>query len=184
MYHDLPMSYPYRYLAARFEAIDANITSGVTAIKVNIDEGRLILLDLNDNELLDADRRRFPRKNYYEIQGAFQADTQISAYVDYPVPVSMVSSYSEFLVMNLYWAIGETLGLGLYSHDGSVPGGAFSIGVKVAGPNPHSCVTILDGREQALNVAQYTEGKVEYDISGYVIILHTFVQEIVTGALS
>jgi len=182
--HDLPMTYPLRYVAVRVEDMDQNISTVMTGVKLNIDEGRLVLFDLNDNEWLDADKRRYPEKNYYEIQLANTADTLQSAYMDYPVPVSMVSSYSEFLVMNLYWAIGERVALGVYSHDGSVPGGAFSIGIKVAGPHPHSCVTVLDGREQPFDVTRYTEGKVEYTQAAYVIIFHTLVQEVVAGRLT
>lgn len=182
--HDLPMTYPLRYVAVRAEDDDQNLSTSLTSIKLNIDEGRLILADMNDNEWLDRDRVRYPRKNYYEVQLTSQDQTQSKAYVDYPVPVSIVSSYPAFAVFSLYWAIGETLGLYQWSHDGSIIGGGLSVGVKVAGPNPHSCLTILDGREQPFDVTAYSEGKVEYGLTNDVIILHTFVQEVVAGALA
>lgn len=182
--HDLPTTYPLRYVACRFEDQDQNISTVLTGIKVNIDEGRLILADMNDNEWRDADNRRYPQKNYYKCFAARSNQTLVSSYMDYPVPRAIVSSASLNLILKLYWAIGERLALTIAASDDSTPGGDHAIDCYVSGANPHSCLTIIDGREQPFNPTGYSQGKVEYALAAYETILHTFVQEVVLGKLA
>jgi len=182
--HDLPMSYPLRYVGCRFEDLDQNLSTGCTAIKVNIDEGRLILADLNINEWRDVDKWRFPDVNGYKIMGALSNETMVKAHTDYPYPRAIVSSGVRALMWKLYWAIGEQVGLNIYEHDGTVVTDSHAIDIHVSGPNPHKCLTLIDGRSQPFDVSKHTEGKVEYELGAYVAILHTFVQEIVAGKLS
>lgn len=182
--HDLPMTYPLRYLAARFEDLVQNISTDCTAIKLNIDEGRLILADLNINEWRDRDKQRFPDLNGYKIMGALSNQTMVKAHTDYPYPRAIVSSGVRALMFKLYWAIGEQVGLNIYEQDGTVVADSHAIDVHVSGPNPHKCLTLYDGRDEPFPVADYTEGKVEYELAAYTTILHTFVQEVVAGKLT
>lgn len=182
--HDLPMSYPLRYVAARFEDLDQNLSTDCTAIKLNIDEGRLILADLNINEWRDRDKQRYPDLNGYKIMAALSNTTMVKAHTDYPYARAIVSSGVRALMFKLYWAIGEQVGLNVYEQDGTVVTDSHAIDVHVSGPNPHKCLTLLDGRDEPFSVAAYTEGKVEYEMAAYTTILHTFVQEIVAGKLS
>jgi len=184
LYHDLPMTYPLRYLACRFEDLDQNISTGCTAIKLNVDEGRLILADLNINEWRDFDKRRFPEVNGYKIMGALSNQTMVKAHTDYPCPRAIVSSGVRALMYKLYWAIGEQVGLNVYEHDGTVVTDSHAIDVHVSGPNPHKCLTLIDGRKQPFDVTRYSQAKVEYELAAYTTILHTFVQEVVAGRLT
>lgn len=181
--HDLPMSYPWHYLAVRFEDLDQNLSTDCTAIKLNIDEGRLILADLNINEWRDLDKKRFPEKNGYKIMGAFTNATYVKAHTDYPYPRSIVSSGVRALMWKLYAAMGEQVALNVYEQDGTTVSDSHAIDVHVSGPNPHKCVTLYDGRKFAFPCAEYTEAKVEYELAAYTTILHTFVQEVVAGKL-
>jgi len=182
--HKLPMSYPFRYLAARFEDLDQNLAADCTAIKVNIDEGRLVLADLNINEWRDMDKKRWPELNGYKVMAALSNQTMVKAHTDYPYARSIVSSGVRALMFKLYWAIGEQVGLNIYEQDGTVVTDSHAIDVHVSGPNPHKCLTLIDGRDEAFNAPAYSQGKVEYELAAYVTILHTFVQEIVTGRLA
>lgn len=182
--HDLPMTYPLRLLAARFEDLDQNLSTDCTAIKVNIDEGRLILADLNINEWRDRDKMRWPELNYYHITAALSNETMVKAHTDYPWPRSIVSSATRALMYKLYWAIGEQVGLNVYEHDGTAVGDSHAITLVVGGANPHKCLTLIDGRGTPFPVQNYSQGKVEYTLAAYTTILHTFVQEVVTGKLS
>ena len=184
LYHDMPMTYPLRYMGCRFEDLVQNISTDCTAIKVNIDEGRLVLADLNINEWRDMDKKRFPEKNYYKVMGALSNGTMVKAHTDYPYPRSIVSSGVRALMFKLYWAIGEQVGLNIYEENGTVVSDSHAIDVHVGGPNPHKCLTLIDGREQPFDVTKYTEGKIEYEMAAYTTILHTFVQEVVAGKLS
>lgn len=181
--HALPMTYPLRYLGVRVEDLDQNLATDITAIKLNIDEGRLILADLKINEWRDIDKKRYPERNYYKLLGAVANEVMMKAYTDYPYPRAIVSSGVLPLMYKLYWAIGEQVGLNIYTHDGAVAGGSHAIDMHVGGPNPHKCLTLIDGRKEPFDVTKYTEGKVEYEMAAYETILHTFVQEVVAGAL-
>jgi hypothetical protein len=183
LYHDLPMTYPLRYLAARFEDLDQNLSTDCTAIKINIDEGRLLLRDQNINEIRDEDKQRYPEISYYKILGALSNETMIRGYTDYPYPRAIVSSGVRALMFKLYWAIGEQVGLNIYEENGVAVGDSHAIDVYVSGPNPHKCLTLFDGREESLDVTKYSEGKIEYTMAAFSTIIHTYVQEIVRGVL-
>lgn len=182
--HNLPMAYPLRYVACRFEDLDQNIATDCTAIKVNVDEGRLILADLNINEWRDLDKKRYPNKNAYKVVGAWTDSEYLKVHTDTPWPESIISNSPQALMYRVYHAIGEKAGLVMWLHDGSTAPATQSLSVFFNGPNPHKCLTILDGRKQPFDVAAYTEAKIEYTLDEYETILHTFVQEVVPGALS
>lgn len=182
--HKLPMAYPWRYLGVRAEDYDENITSGISAVKLNVDEGRLVPFDLNINELRNFDKIRYPRTGYYWITAAIANENMFKAHVDYPYPESIVSSGVRPDMFKLYWAIGEQLGLNIYYHDGTEDETVQAISVKVGGANPHKCLTLWDGRKEPFPAANYSQAKIEYDLAAKETILHTFVQEIVLGSLS
>lgn len=182
--HDLPITYPLMYLAARFEDLDQNLSTDCTAIKLNIDEGRLILADLNINEWRDRDKQRWSNLGHYAIMGALSNETMVKAHTDYPAPVSIVSSGVRALMYKIYWAIGEQVGLNIYEEDGTTVADSHAIQMFVTGPNPHKCLTLYDGREEPFPVNKYSQGKAEYTMAAYTTIVHTFVQEVVAGKLT
>jgi hypothetical protein len=182
--HDLPVRYPLRYVAVRAEDLDQNIATDITAIKVNVDEGRLILADLNINEWRDMDKMRYPAVNDYEIVAALSDQTYVKAHMDSPWPKAIVSAGVRALMYKIYAAAGEQVALDIYEEDGSAVSDSHALIVHVDGPNPHKCLTILDGRKQPFDVSAHTEAKVEYTLAAYETILHTFVQEVVPGALT
>ena len=182
--HDLPMRYPLRWVGCRFEDLDQNIATDCTAIKVNIDEGRLILADLNINEWRDADKKRFPRKSGYWVTFALTDDTYVKAHTDYPYPESFLSSAVRAFMIKLAAAAGEQVKMNIYEQDGTTASGGHAFSILVSGANPHKCLTLIDGRRQPFDVTRYTEGKIEYEMAAYTTILHTFVQEVVAGKLS
>jgi len=181
--HDLPMSYPLRYVAARFEDLDKNITTNLTSMKVNIDEGRLVLADLLSNEWRDRDKVRYPDVSGYKILGALSNATMVKAHTDYPFPRSIVSSGVRALIFKLYWAIGEQVGLNVYEQDGTVVGDSHAVDIHVSGPNPHKCLTVIDGRASPFPAPSYSQGKIEYTVASNQPTIHTFVQEVVAGRL-
>lgn len=181
--HALPMTYPLRYVWARFEDLDANIATDVTAMKVNIDEGRLILADLNINEWRDQDKRRWPRKTGYWVTFALTDGTYVKAHTDYPYPESFLSSAVRAFMVKLSAAAGEQVAMNIYEEDGSAASGGHAYSILVSGPNPHKCMTLIDGRKEPFDVTRYSQGKVEYTLAAYTTILHTCVQEVVTGRL-
>ena len=177
------MSFPLRWIGARFEDVDKNITSNCSGIKLHIDEGRIILLDQNINEIRDFDKMRFPVKNGYKIMGALSNETMVKAHTDYPFARSIVSSGVRALMFKLYWAIGEQVGLNVYEEDGVAVGDSHAIDIHVSGPNPHKCITLYEGRENPFNVSDYSQGVIEYSLLATEQYVHTFIQEIVTGKL-
>lgn len=182
--HKLPMTYPWRYLGVRLEDEDQNITTDVSNIKLNVDEGRLIPFDLLINELVDFDKVRFPKKSNYSLVGAWENTEYSRAHVDSPWPEAIIPQAAQALIFKTYHAIGEKVALNLYTHDGEVAAATHALVVKVSGANPHKCLTLFDGREIPFPAASYTQAKVEYTLAAYETVLQTFVQEIVLGKLS
>jgi len=182
--HDLPMTYPWRYLAVCLEDLDQNLSTDCTAIKLNVDEGRLILADLNINEWRDRDKKRWPEISYYQITAALSNQTMVKAHTDYPYPRAITSSGVRALMWKIYWAIGEQVGLNIYEQDGTTVTDSHALVLQVGGPNPHKCLTLYDGRDQPFPAGDYTEAKVEYEMAAYVTIIHTFLQEVVAGKLT
>jgi hypothetical protein len=182
--HDLPMRYPLHFCGVRVEDLGVNISTGLTAIKVNIDEGRLILADLNINEWLDLDQMRFPAISEYTVTFACENETYVKSHYDQPWPVSIVSSGVRALMFKIYAAGGERTALNVYEQDGTVAAATHAVGIRLRGSNPHKCMTLIDGRKEPFDVRKYSEGKVEYEMAAYETIMHTFVQEVVDGRLS
>ncbi len=182
--HALPTTYPLRLAGVRVEDDDVNIATGLTSVKVNVDEGRLILADLNINEFRDWNKRVFPERNYYQIVPAATDATAFKACVDYPYVRALFSSGVRALIFKLSAAAGEQCTLNVYEADGTTASGGHAVTIQVGGANPHKCLLLLDGREQPFDAPAYSEAKIEYTLAAYTTILHTFVQEIVEGKLS
>lgn len=182
--HDLPMTYPLRFVGVRLEDDDVNLETNLTSLKVNIDEGRLILLDLNSNEMRDLDRMRFPERNYYAIVPAATDSTAFKAHTDYPYVRALFSSGVRALIFKLSAAAGVQTTLNVYEADGTAASGGHAVTIQVSGPNPHQCLSVIDGREEPFDVRLYSEGKIEYTLAANTIVLNTFVQEVVAGRLS
>lgn len=182
--HDIPVTFPYRLLAARFEDDDVNIATDVDSIKVNIDEGRLVLADLDINEWRDWNKKLFPEKSYYQIVPAATDATAFKAHTDYPYVRALFSSGVRALIFKLSAAAGNQCTLNVYEADGTTASGGHAVTVQVGGPNPHKCMLLIDGRAEPFPAPNHSEGKIEYTLAAYTTILHTFVQEYVAGRLT
>jgi len=181
--HDLPMSYPLRYVGARFEDQNGNVVSNCTAIKLHIDEGRVILLDQNINEIRDFEKMRFPPKNHYIITGAFTDGTTVYSGIDQAWPKAFASAGVRALMIKTAAAVGETISLNVYEEDGVAVADSHAISVMVMPPLPHKCITLYDGRESPFNAPNYSEGVIEYTLGATEQYVHTFIQEVITGKL-
>lgn len=182
--HDLPTTYPLRLLGVRVEDDDVNLSTNMTAAKVNMDAGRQVLLDLNVNEIRDWNKMLFPERNYYQIVPAATDATAFKAHTDYPYVRSLFSSGVRALIFKLSAAAGVQTTLNVYEADGTTASGGHAVTIQVGGPHPHQCALLVDGRDQPFDVTRYSEGEVEYTASSNTIIFHTFVQEIVLGKLA
>jgi len=181
--HDLPMSFPLRYVGARFEDQNGWVTQNCSAIKLHIDEGRVILLDQNINEIRDFEKMRFPPKNHYIITGAFTNGTTVAAHIDMPWPKSFVNTGVRALHIKTAAALGETVALNVYEADGDAVADTHAISVMVMPPLPHKCITLYDGRKSPFPVGDYSQGVIEYTLGATEQYVHTFIQEVVTGKL-
>lgn len=183
IYHDLPTRYPLRYCGVRVEDVDVNLGTNITSIKCNMDSGRLILFDLNSNELRDMDKKRWPEKSYYQIVPAAVDSQAFTAHTDYPYVRALFSSGVRALIFKLSAAAGDQCTLNVYEADGTAASGGHAVTIQVGGPNPHQCLGLIDGRDEPFDVTKYSEGEMEYTVAANTMILHTFVQEVVHGTL-
>lgn len=184
LYHDLPTKYPLRFVGVRVEDADQNIATDITSIKVDINSGRLILFDLNINELRDADKLRFPWVSHYEVVAALSDGTTVKGHMDSPWAKSIVSSGVRALMFKIAAAAGEQFSLNIYEQDGTAVSDSHAIVTHLRGSNPHKCLCLIDGREEPFPIQNYDEGSIEYELAAYTTTLHTFVQEVVPGVLT
>ena len=59
-YVDLPLKYPWRVLGCRIWDVDEKVTNDITHIKLDIDDGRLVLVDDDLDDLMTVDTERLP----------------------------------------------------------------------------------------------------------------------------
>lgn len=181
--HDLPMSYPWHLLGVRVDDRDQDINTDLTAVDVNIDSGRLHLLDVDADEIYYENFRKFRHANAYVSQPVVTGQETVHTFGEWAFPKGAVTVSGNRLAV-VDNVAGEQCRITVYVADtGAQATDAIPIACEFPSPMPHKCMMLVDGRKQPFPADAYTEGKVDYDIAAYVIALETFVQEIITGTL-
>lgn len=182
--HKLPMTYPWYYLGVRIEDLDENINTDLTAVKLNVDEGRLVLFDLNADELLYADADRFPDPNCYTNRITITGSGTFHTYGNRALVNGAVVRSAEGYDIAWTSSKGEQGAISVFDTHATAATNYIVMSLDMPSPNPHSCLTLYDGRKEPFPAAGYTQAKVEYELAAKTTILQTFIQEIVLGKLS
>lgn len=182
--HKLPMTYPWYYLGVRVEDIDANINADLTAVKLNIDEGRLVLFDLKADELLYADADRFPDPNCYANRIVVTGSGTFHTFGNRALVNGAIIRTAEGYDIAWTSSVGEQSAVSIFETHATVATDAVVLSLDMPSPNPHKCLTLYDGRKEPFPAADYTQAKVEYELANKTMTLHTFIREVVLGKLS
>lgn len=180
--HKLPTSFPWHYLGVRVDDIDTDFNSGLTALKLTIDEGRLNLLDVDADEVNYFDRLRYAHANAYVNQPVVTGQGTVLTFGDWAFPRGAVPVVLGDRLATITSIAGEQCVLAVYS-DTSQAGDAIAVALDMPSPNPHSCFTLFDGRREAFDAPRYSQGKIVYTMAAKTHTIRTFIQELVRGAL-
>ncbi len=182
--HDLPMSLPWHYVYVRIEDVDADINTNLSAVKLNVDEGRLILLDLKADEINYADRDRFPAKNCYINVPVVTGQEYVHTFADWAFVHGAANITLTDTVFGITQVGGERVLIKPFKTAGTEQTVATGVALYCNSPNPHKCLTIFDGRKEAFDAGAYSEAKIEFELNAYTMNLITCIEEIVTGKLT
>lgn len=182
--HKLPVTYPWHYLGARIQDVDADLNTDLTAVDVNIDEGRLHLLNVDMDEAYYYDKLRYRNANSYINQPVVTGQDTVHTFGEWAYPRGAVPVVLGDRIATVTSVAGEQAVLAVYDASaGAQASDAIAVATDWPSPNPHKCFTLYDGREKPFAASGYTQGKVDYTMAALTMTIETFIQEIVQGAL-
>jgi hypothetical protein len=182
--HELPRDLPWHYLAVRLDDVDQDINTVLSEVDVNLGSGRLHLLDVEADEAYYYDMRRFPRISSYVNQPVVTGqDTAVLTFGDWAHIRGATNVGTGARIIGVDNVAGEQCRITVLTDAGSQATDAIPVALDAPSSNPHSCLTLFDGRKQPFFPGDYKDAWVDYKINAYVITITTFIQEIVTGVI-
>ena len=182
--HDLPVTYPWHLVGARIHDVDQDINTNLTGIELNIDSGRLLLVDTDADEIYYENMRKFrPAHGYVNQPVVIGAETDVQTFGEWAFPRGAVTVSGNRLPV-LTGLAGETVDITVYVADTGVAAtDAIPIALDMPSSMPHKCMLIGDFRKWPFPIRNYKEAWIDYVMAAYTITLRTFVQEVVAGKL-
>jgi len=181
--HDLPTDFPYFYLACRIEDDDQDINTDLDEVEVNFDSGRAVILDVDGDEINFYDRLRWGFPRGYINQPVVTGQATCRLFADWPFVDSVVPIVEGARIPTVTSIAGEQGVITVYTDAGAQATDAIPVAVDARSPNPHKCLTLIDGRETPFPAPDYGEGWVDFKQNAYAITYHTFVAELVPGGV-
>jgi len=91
-YVDLPLKYPWYMLGARLYDLDADLVTNIPHIKLDIDDGRLVLVDEDTDDIIrdNAERIPYPIHTMWEKHASAGADQYARSYMGRMHEVSII----------------------------------------------------------------------------------------------
>ena len=181
--HDLPTEFPWHYVGVRVIDDDADLNSDLTGVDLNVDAGRLHLLDVDADEVNYMDRLRYAQANAYVSMLAPTGIETVHTFGDWPFSFGTTHHGLSAQFVTVTNIQGENARIAVYDDAGAAETGAVGVSYDSRSPNPHKCLTLFDGRRAPFPAPGHREAKIEYALAALGMTLETFVQELVPGAL-
>ncbi len=181
--HSLPVDFPWLYLACRVEDINANIRTNLTDVLLNIDSGRLRLIDVAIDELWERDGVRFPNPNAYYQQFAVAGNATCKTHGDGDAPMGNIIEWLAHRSPAFTSITGEQMLITIYGDAAGEASDDVGVSPNVPTAHPHGSLTLFDGRDHPFPITDYGQAWVDYKVSANVAILYTYVAEVVLGSL-
>lgn len=181
--HDLPVNYPWYYLFVRVDDVDADINTDLSKVDVNINSGRFHLFDGDADELYYADKLRYNHARGYINQPVVTGQDTVHTFCDWGAPRGYAMVGTGARIVGIDQVAGEQCRITVLTDAGAQATDPIPVLLETVAQNPHSCLTLFDGRREPLPASQFDEARVDYEINAYVMTLTTCVMELVPGAL-
>ena len=181
--HDLPTEFPWFYVGVRVNDPDADLNSDLTGVDLNVDAGRLHLLNVDADEANYLDRLRYNHANSYVNVLAPTGITTVHTFGDWPFSFGAVHLGLSAQFVTVTNIQGEQARIAVYDDAGAAETGAIGVSLDTRSPNPHKCLTLYDGRKTPFPANRHGEAKIDYTLANLSMTLETFVMELVPGAL-
>ncbi len=181
--HVLPTDFPWHYLAVRVEDVDQNIRTTLSDVLVNIDAGRLRLIDVEIDELYALDQVRYRNPNSYFNMPAVSGNDTVHTYADGVAPTGFFVDWLAHRNVVVTSILGGQALVTVYADGTSEASDDVDVSLDIRSANPHQSLTLFDGRKTPFPITDYGQAWVDYKVGAYTVILYTYVAEIIEGAL-
>ena len=181
--HELPTDFPWQYLAVRVEDQNVGIRQDLTNVLLNIDAGRLRLVDVEIDELWEQDQVRFPNPNSYYQQFAVNGNDTVKTHADGDAPRGNIIEWLAHRSPAFTSILGEQMLITVYADGTSEASDDVGVSPDIASANPHGSLTLFDGRDEPFPIPDFGQAWIDYKVGAYTVILYTYVAELVAGGL-
>jgi hypothetical protein len=180
----LPVGLNWYSVGIRCFDADRTLTGNVTWVTLDVDGGRLLLVDNRIEDVVDHQSL---------LTGA--------PITGYPIPTSVANGNTQQTFMDVQTAVGVTPNVGINNFFAvtdmsgqqatiavtDTTGGAVTtaraVTVQPQGVCPFGGLLVYDGRENPFPASTYSEAKLVLTHAAYVNLIQGFVQEVVEGGL-
>lgn len=182
--HDLPVALPWHYLWVRVLDQDQDINTNLTALQLNVDAGRLLLYDVDADEIYYADKLRYNHAIGPHIQPAVTGQENVKTHAEWSAPLGGVNVDTSFMHVQLDNVAGEQIRATILDAAGAQMATLQPFTFHGRYQNPHKCLTLFDGKDMPFPAQDHGEAFIEYTTGSTAPDnLITCVSELVSGAL-
>lgn len=184
---DLPLKYPWYMVGCRIYDIDQDLVSDISHIKLDIDDGRLILVDDDTDDLITINTERLPYPvHVYQKKGcSCGADSYVRSYLGRCEEANITPYIDNAFNVgaNIISLTGQRI-----KFDTQCAGGAISVPFNASfwGTCPFCCLIIKDWFKDWFEpephdpfpVGEHSQAEILYTHGAYDMYLRTFLQEV------
>ena len=179
--HDLPLGYPWFLAGVRMDDYDADVSGNITDVDLNIDSGRLHLVNLHMAEIMQINRMTMPNPSAYFVRLACTGNEDSHHFGAWPIPFSLNNDSGSPIIIGMSSMTGEKFMCHVLDSDGHVTTTEHAVVLNFPSSMPHACVMLFDGRAEAFNAPSYNEAWLDYTTGSNTQTIHTFLSELIRG---
>ena len=185
---DLPLKYPWHMLGCRIYDIDEDLVNDIPHIKLDIDDGRLVLVDDDTDDLITVNSERLPYPVHVFHKKAYASGTNsfIRAYLGRPEEITLLPYSGTSFDATLISFDGQQVNFDLWSGASGVSA-AGHVNASIWGSAYMCCLIIKDWWKDWFEpdphapfpAAEHSEADIDYTHGAFTVTdLRTFLQEI------
>jgi len=169
--HDLPTTLPWYLVGVRVDDVDQDINTDLSKIDLNINEGRLHLLDVDADEIYYYNRLLFHHANSYVNQPVVTGQDTVHTFGDWAFPRGATAVTTGARIVGVDNLAGEQARITINTDAGTQATDAIPVALDAPSPMPHKCMLLYDGRKDPFPAPDYAQARIDYDINAYAINL-------------
>ncbi len=181
--HDLPTQYPWYLVAVRMDDHDADISGNITNVDLNVDSGRLHIVNVHTYELMVLANQKFPNPGSPFIRYYPDGNEETHTFGAWPRQYSLQLDAGAGHFLGISSLTGEKFMLSPIDNDGDVITTDIAIVATWNSPMPHQCLILFDGRKQTFDAPSHSQAWIDYTTGSNTQTIYTILQEVITRPL-